>query len=463
MALCYTQPWWGAEYRREAAGKWNDLPYTVCAEDTVLTSGGVKMCAIFSVAYLVPGEDRPVLFAFNGGPGSSSAWLHFGLLGPRISAPDADGMPPANPPYALRDNPDCLLGLLDIVLYDPPGAGYSRVFDEKYAETCFGDHADADVAASFIRAWLIKHGGADRPIYLCGESFGSTRASLLAYRLRDLDLRGVVHIGPGYTGDELIPRTLKDLVPAAATNWYYDESPDKPPLPALIAQVRCFLEGEYVPALYRGRLLSPAQRRTIATKLSAYTGLPADYYLKNGLKVVRAEFREMLLQDRGLKLGSFDTRFAIPASEKADAMLARFDPCMDACAREFFQNELELDTGRAYRGSSFDEDDSFGWPFDAEADMQGYGGIYYKLGMTVSQAAAAAYKSNPNLRFFFATGYFDTVATVENTRFGVAHTDVPLEAVTMREYPSGHAVYADDESRRALAGDIRTFIGGTLK
>jgi carboxypeptidase C (cathepsin A) len=463
MALCHTKPWWGAEYVRVAEGHINGISYAVRAEDTVLETDGEKMCAIFSVAYLAAGENRPVLFAFNGGPGSPSAWLHFGLFGPRIAACDADGMPPARPPYALRDNPDCLVDLCDIVLYDPPGAGCSRVFDEKFAEKCFGDHADADVAAAFIRAWLEKHGCANRPVYICGESFGSTRASLLAYRLRDLDLRGIIHIGPGYTGDELIPRTLKDLVPAAATKWYYDESADKPPLEILVARVRNFLENEYVPALYRGGLLSEAEKRAVADKLAAFTGLPADYYLKNGLKVVRAEFREMLLRDRGLRLGSFDTRFAIPLAEKADAMLARFDPCMDACAHEYLSNELGLDTGRAYRGSSFDEDDSFGWPFDAEIDMQGLGGVYSKIGMTVSQAAAEAYKANPRLHFLFATGCFDTVATVENTRFGVTHTDVPLAAVTMLEYPSGHAVYADDASRRALAKDIRNFIGGTMR
>ena len=464
MALCFTEPYSGREFYRAIPGaiacEGKTIPYTAIAEDTLIRSGGEMMCSIFSIAYVSGGEGRPLLFAFNGGPGSASTWLHFGFFGPRIAACDIAGMPPARAPYTLRDNPDCLIGLCDIVLYDPPGAGYSRVFDEKFAEQCFGDHADADVAELFMRAWLSKHGGADRPIYICGESFGSTRASLLAYRLRDLDLRGILHIGPGYTGDELIPRTVKDLVPAAAIRWYFDENTDKGTLADAVCAARTFLEGEYLPALYRGNRICAAERESIAEQLAHLTGLPREYYVKNGLKVVRAEFRTLLLAEKGLKVGSFDGRFTLPLDAQEDPTLARLDPCMSACARAYFGEELKLDAGRAYRESSFDETDAFLWPFDAEADMQGYGGVYSKLGMTVSECAAEAYRANRELRFFFATGYFDTVATVENTRFGVSHTDVPTEAVTMIEYASGHAVYADDASRHALARDIRTFITG---
>ncbi len=432
-------------------------PYQVICEDfPIAYADGRVIASVFSYSYRLPGTERPVLFIFNGGPGSPSTWLQMGFLGPRLAAPDEHGMPRAGAPYALRDNPDCLLDLCDLVFYNPPGAGYSRLFHVQDEPLVFGDHADADAAAVFIRSWLRKY-GEKRPIYLLGESFGSTRASLLAYRLSDLPLKGVLHVGPGITGEETIPRSIKDLIPCSATRWFHDASPDKPSLQEALAPVRQFLYHEYFPSLCIGSMLSNSEYHHCAEKLAAYTGLPADYFLTHDLKLNRADFRNMILAEKGLKVGSFDTRFTLPLDADGDPTLARFDPAMSASAR-LYDKELGLSLVRPFRENSFDASSAFLWPFNAEEDMEGLGGNWYPMLMTVAESVRLAYESNPTLRFFFATGLYDTVATVENTRFAVSHTHVPLDHVELHEYESGHAVYADETSRHQLALDIRHFM-----
>ena len=467
MAICFSEKPMDYPYRKVTEGtltlQGKETVYTAISGDTaIFAPDGHEMGTIFSFSYLLEGDKRPVLFIFNGGPGSSSTWLQLGFLAPRIAVPDEDGMPRRQAPYALRDNPDCLLDLCDLVFYNPPGAGYARLFDEADAALAFGDHADADVAEAFIRSWLREH-GEERPVFLLGESFGSTRASLLAYRLSDLDLRGVLHVGPGYTGYETIPRAIKDLLPCAATHWFYDPSLHTQTLEAYLAPVRTFLYREYFPALCLGSQISQEEKQHIAERLAAYTGLSEAYYLSHRLLVSRQDFRALRLADQGLKIGSFDTRFTLPADEDTDPTLAAFDPYIDAAARAHYLEDLGLSLTRAFRENSFDADNTFLWPFNAQEDMEGLGGSWYPMQMTVSDAAAKAWEKRPNLRFFFATGVFDTVATIENTRFAVTHTRVPLSHVTMKEYASGHAVYADDRSRHLLALDIRSFLSDICK
>lgn len=466
MAICFTEKPADAGYRHVhhgavTAGGRNIAFRTICGDTLLRAPNGEEMGVIFSFACVAEGKNRPLMLIFNGGPGSSSTWLQLGFLAPRLSQPAADGMPPDEGPYALRDNPDCLLDLCDLLFYNPPGAGYSRLFDEKFAPQVFGDHGDADAAALFVRTWMKENRRENAPLYILGESFGSTRASLLADRLSDLDLRAILHVGPGYTGDSTIPRTLKDLVPCAATRWYYDEDPAKPALEQVVAEARAFLIQEYLPALYQGTLLAQEQRERIAQRLAQLTGLPAQTYLENGLQVERAVFRQQLLAHKGLKVGSFDTRFTLPADQNTDPTLAAFDPFIAEGARLYYRELMGDGPQREFRDNSFNDTDTFLWPFDAEEDMEGLMGNWYPMQKTVSASVHDAWKVHPDLRLFFATGYFDTVATVENTRFGITHTNIPIQNVVMKEYASGHAVYADDRSRHALAMDIRRFLTET--
>ncbi len=470
MAICFAERPADLGYRAVTESRiWigaREVRYrTECADILLKTTEGREIGCVFGIACMAENEGseagRPLMMIFNGGPGSSSAWLEMGFLGPRLGVPDEAGMPRREGPWALRDNPDCLLDLCDLLFYHPPGAGYSRLFDEKDADRVFGDHGDADAAEMFLRTWLKAHGREQSPLYILGESFGSTRASLLADRVSDLNLRGILHVGPGYTGDSNIPRTLKDLVPCAATRWYYDPDPERGTLEETVAKARRFLRETYLPALYAGTALPLADRKKIAEALAEMTGLPAAYYLENGLRVNRAEFRDMLLAEQGLKIGSFDTRFTLPKGESEDPTLAALDPFISGSLELYFDEVMPCRPKRAWRDNSFDETDSFLWPFNAEEDMEGLGGHWYPMRKTVGASVRDAAAARPKLRIFFATGYFDTVATVENTRFAITHTEIPFERITMKEYASGHAVYADDRSRHQLAEDVRTFLEET--
>lgn len=425
-----------------------EIKYQAIAEDHIIAGEDDNPAySIFTFSYIrTNGEpNRPVIFFFNGGPGSSSAWLHMAFYGPRIMKLDEHGMPMTDGPFELRDNKHCLLDLCDLVAIDPVDAGYSRLFDNKYQNEFVNDMPDAVSVSKAIREWIRKYHREDSVKYISGESFGSTRASLLAYLLRDLKpIGGEIHIGPGYTGKIDPARNVKDLIPLAATRWYYDKAPKKPALEDWMKECYDFLYQQYLAAYHLGSDCPDELYRSTAEKLSYFTDISADFYLDNGLWIDREYFRSHFLIQEQKKLGSFDTRFTLPLDRMEDPFLAAFDPPVEGTRELYFRQELGIDFDREYRAYSHGFSEEFTWEFQSEPDMAG--------------ANALAYKENPQMRFFFGTGWYDSVATVENTRFAVTHTDIPREAVTMINYESGHAVYADETSRIKLAQDIRKFI-----
>lgn len=436
------------------------IPYRYVAEDLqVEAADGKTVFDFFTFSYLRSNRTeeelrkRPVIFAFNGGPTSPSTWMHLGFWGPRILVSGEDGLPDQEQAGRLRDNPDSLLDLADLVMVDPVNTGFSRLLDPDYADQCYGDHGDADSVSRFVLAWLKKYHRIASPVYLSGESFGSARASLMAWYLKEqADIRGILHIGPGYSNAQATIRTYKDFLPVAALHWYYTEGKKKE-LKDWIDEARDFLFREYVPGFYMGSQLPEENRLKLAGKLESFTGLPAAYYLEHALTIDRNDFRKMRLGDRGLKLGSYDGRFTLPAEDEGDAFLHAYEPGMKA-GMEHYLKEMGIHPGRVYRGASWEEDPEWDWNFNASPDMIGF----YANRMPMDQAVAIAMKEHERMRLFFATGYYDTVATVENTRYSITHTNVPMERVTLKEYPSGHAVYADDAARHQLAVDIREFL-----
>lgn len=436
------------------------VTYELIAEDCrIPAEDGTEAFDIFTFSYIrTDGEQkdgRPVLFAFNGGPTSSSAWLHLGFYGPRILVLPEEGLPDQTLSGQLRDNAECLLNLCDIVMLDPVNTGFSRLLDEEYAGEFLGDHADAKMAAKFIRTWLQRHERQDSPVFLSGESFGSTRASLLADLLADdTDLRGIAHIGPGYSSNEEALRIFKDLPPAAATHWYYHRR-EEAALREVLDDCYEFLFSCYVPEMYRGgtSVLPEARQRELADRLEQLTGLPAEYYLKNELKVNRRDFRRMILADHGLKVGDFDTRFTLPLDAEGEPFMSAYGPIVDA-AMDALLEETGVGKVRDYRPWSHEGDPEWDWFYSASP------GIVGMLSQEISMADAArsAMEKRPEMRLFFGTGVYDTVATIENTRYSVTHTGIDMSRVELHEYESGHAVYADEPSRKQLAADIRAFI-----
>jgi len=331
--------------------------------------------SMFYAAYFkrgVPAADRPITFLFNGGPGSSSLWLHMGAFGPvRVLTGDPGHTAPA--PYRTVNNDDSLLDASDLVFVDAPGTGFSRIRGKDADKSFYGVDQDIYAYAVFIREFLSKYNRWNSPKYVFGESYGTMRAAGLSLALQkeDIDLNGVVLLSCILDWDlmpddpELNPSVDLPYVVAlpsyAATAWYHHKLPGRPQdLGALLSEVEQFATTDYAQALMRGNSLAPGERQAMAQKLHTYTGLPVAYLLKTNLRIEYGAFQKELLGDQDLTTGTLDTRFAGPTLDPL-SKVSEYDP-------------QSADIGSAYVAA-----------FNAYVrDALHYGdGVYYKPGIPV--------------------------------------------------------------------------------
>ncbi len=288
-------------------------------------SGPKPEASVFYVAYFkqgAPAAGRPITFLFNGGPGSSSIWLHMGAFGPvRVSTADAPNhTPPA--PYGMVNNDESLLDASDLVFIDAPGTGYSRIAGKDKDKAFYGVDQDIHAFADFITQFLTKYDRWNSPKYVFGESYGTMRAAGLSLALQnaDVDLNGVMLLSDILNWDfmpddpQLNPGIdmpyLVALPTYAATAWYFNKAPNRPAdLNGYLAQVEEFAMGDYQQALLKGDALPDAERQRIAEQLSAYTGLTVPYLLKSNLRIEYGAFQKEFLAEQGLTTGTLDTRF----------------------------------------------------------------------------------------------------------------------------------------------------------
>ncbi len=303
------------------------LNYTATAAQMPLkTASGETEAHIFYVAYTLDGADpgkRPLAFAFNGGPGSASLWVHIGAMGPRSPKLLSNGnMPP--PPYQMIDNQYTWLDQTDLVFIDPVGTGYSRAKDREVAQRMNGVAGDLQSVGEFIRMYLVRNNRQLSPLFLAGESYGTFRSAGLAGYLID---RGIA-----FNGVMLISTTLNletiwshsdDLVYAlelptyAADAWYHKKvAPDlqRKDLKSLLKEVETFAMGEYSSALNKGDELPPAERKAVIDKLVRYAGVDAKYIDESNLRFDVAHFSRELLRDKHQTIGRLDGRLTGPSS-----------------------------------------------------------------------------------------------------------------------------------------------------
>ncbi len=431
---------------------------------------------MFYVAYFKTGtkpEERPVTFLYNGGPGSSTVWLHMGSLGPKhvVTASDAHL---AGAPYTLADNPYTLLDVSDLVFIDMPGTGFGRLLGKEPGKAFWGLDQDANAYTRFIARFLSKYGRWNSPKYLFGESYGTTRSAVLAADLqrKSIDLNGVMLLSQifNFTDDIDFPadNSISDLASQlglptfAATAWYHKKLPQQPAaLESFLTEVEQFAMGPYAHALAQGTDLSTSEEQQVAEKLHQYTGLPAAYWVKANLRANGGEFRKMLQDSNDVTTGRLDTRFSgpdlDPLSETGqyDPQSAAIGSAYIALFNDYVRKVLKYGEGQTYLPSALFNGAHWQW---RETNSE--------AGANVSGDLARAMKMNPRLKVMVNGGYFDLATPFFTAEYEDKHLPIPQSLAKNIEYDwyeSGHMVYVRDQSLKQLHDRAAAFITNSAK
>jgi carboxypeptidase C (cathepsin A) len=436
--------------------------------------------SMFFAAYLKHGADpakRPIMFVFNGGPGSSSVWLHMGSFGPRrVVTVDAAHTPAA--PYQLIDNPQTLMDTTDLVFVDAPGTGFSRIAGKDAATKFYGVDQDGHAFAEFVRAFLGKYGRWNSPKYVFGESYGTMRAAVLTQILQSemsIDLNGVVLLSQVFNWD-IFPDAPIDnpgldlpyqlaLPSFAATAWYHNRLPHKSAdLHGFLMQVEQFAMTDYARALSKGTSLDDKTRGAIAERLHEYTGLPVWYILKSDLRVSYGAFQHALLADKDLDTGTLDTRFTSYALDplaketQYDPQSASISSAYIAAFNGYVRSDLHYGYGTEYKpdANNFADWDFKHQPPDAGAPI--------KTLPNVMPDMAASLKENPNLKVMLNGGFFDVSTPYYEGWYEMHHLQIPKSLagnIEYHYYQSGHMVYVNPQALQQLRDNVAGFIKRT--
>ena len=450
-----------------------EIKYTVTAGKLAMKSDDGKTKAhIFFIAYTKNGvEDlgkRPISFAFNGGPGSSSVWLHLGMLGPkRIKLPD-DASSLA-PPYELVNNPHSLLDVTDLVFIDPVSTGFSRPAEGEEKGQFHGYQQDLESVGQFIHEYLTKYGRWRSPKFLIGESYGGLRAAgLSGYLLEryNMALNGIVMISPAINfhtiafGSGDLPY-ITFLPSYAATAWYHKALPgdlQALPLEDVYKQAVEFATNEYALALMKGDSLSDAERSAVAEKLARFTGLSKEYVEGAKLRVPMWRFGKELLRKKSRTVGRYDSRYTgIDAddvgenSEYDPSEAAIFGP-FTATINDYLRNDLKFEDDRVYEILTGAVQP---WNYDR------FGAGSPDASDTLRQSMAQV----PFMKLFVADGYYDLATPPESVEYSVNHMLLPAERrgnVTTKLYEGGHMMYVFEPSMEQLRDDLEKFYESAL-
>jgi carboxypeptidase C (cathepsin A) len=461
-----------SEHRLTAGGV--DLAYTATAEDIYLKGpDGKPTATFFTISYMkkgvTKGEARPLTFVFNGGPGSASIWLHFGLVGPKLIDIPSDASDPGAPPYKLRDNPWTILRATDLVMVDPVGTGFSKALGEKKDEEFWGYEEDADSVAEFIRTFVTMKNRWNSPKYILGESYGGIRSSLLVSRLQqrlNIGVNGVILISPALNMATLPFVTVGNDLPyathlpaLAATAHYHGKLPDAwPNLRALLDEVEAYAGDDYLRALFRGDELPAAERERVADRLHRYTGLSKQYLLRADLRPYAQRFIKELLRDEGKSVGLLDGRYAqdelddVAAFPDGDPFSAKTGPIYVELFQSYLRNDLGVDLVERYVGGSDQANLKWKRPQQGSHAFAGF--------VDVTGHLAQATKDNEALRIFSAGGYHDLTTSYFATEYMLRHSGIEPERMTIVNYDGGHMMYLYQPSLEKLSDDIVAFVAG---
>ena len=417
-------------------------------------------------------EDRPITFFYNGGPGSSTVWLHMGSLGPKHVVTDGDQHLPAAP-YKLTDNPESLLDVSDLVFIDMPGTGFGRLLGKDPEKAFWGIDEDANAFARFIQRFITKYSRWNSPKFIFGESYGTTRSSVLVDLLengKSFDINGVILLSQifNFTADIDQPSAnpgvdlpyVLALPTYSATAWYHKRLPQQPAaLEPFLKEVEEFAMGPYQHDLALGTDVAAEEKQSVAEKLHDYTGIPTAYWVKANLRVNGSEFSKTVQDTENLTTGRLDTRFSGPSLNPLSEG-AEYDPQSSAISsayvslfNDYVRKDMKYGEGQTFL--PFAQFGSAQWNFKHNNNP---------VSVNVANDLAEAMKTNPRLKVMVNGGYYDLATPFFAAQYEEKHLPIPQSLVKNIEYDwyeSGHMVYVRDASLKQLHDRVAEFVTRT--
>jgi len=435
---------------------------------------GEPLAAVMATSYVLNGAapaTRPVCFAFNGGPGSASIWLHLGALGPRrVVTPDDGSMPRA--PYAVVDNPHSWFEHFDLVFIDPPHTGWSTSASVEARKKVLSVDGDVSALADVVRVWLTRHKRWGSPLYLAGESYGTTRGAALADKLQaaGVALSGLILVSCAMDLQSIVFAPLNDLpytlfLPAFASVAQFHGLLKGPPgesAQAARAAAEAFVDEDYAAALLAGARLAGRRRERIARRVAELTGLPQALVEEKNLRIRDETFFMEALRPRGRIVGRLEARATAPMGASRGHQVD-FDPGIEAfgapytmAAMAYFGELLGMSTEPRYEVLSWDAHKAWNWN---RGEDKGNGFA------TTSADLARALRRNAHLRVFVASGRYDLGTPYSASDWSIAQLDAPAEVlarVEHRYYDAGHMMYTREADLIQLKRDLAAWLGSQV-
>lgn len=443
------------------------LRYTATAGTLILNKDDKPWASMFYVAYTRDdagdSAKRPITFAFNGGPGSSSVWLHLGALGP-MRVEMAPGGEQPKPPYHLIDNDDTALEFTDLVFIDPVTTGFSRPAPGVDAKQFHGFDGDLQSVSEFIRLYLTRYQRWASPKFLAGESYGTTRAAALSERLLDdegIYLNGITLISSVLNFETLSFAPGNDLAYAlflpsyTAAAWYHKKLPKdlQVSLEKAVGEARKFAGGDYSAALMKGDKLTAADRASVAHELARLTGLPESYVVECNLRISESRFTKELLREERKTIGRYDSRLegedldAAGDRPEYDPSYASVQGVYTAMFNNYVRTDLKFDTDISYQVLT---DRVQPWSYDH----------FQNRYVNVAEMLREAMTQNPSLRVMIANGYFDLATPFFATEYTVSHIGLEPSLsnhISLTYCEAGHMLYTNKPCLDSLHGAMADF------
>ena len=449
--------------------------HTVCEDNVFYDEEGKAIASMFTYSYFRDGvkdlEKRPVIFAFNGGPGTSSMMVHVGFVGATrlkyAEEIDEDGTP--LPPYKSCDNEYCLLDVADLVVVDPVGTGFGRLLDQSKKDQFLGIEADATSFNTMIQKWLDRYGRWKSPKYLMGESYGCTRAATIVgmstfgdeHRAYGTGFDGVILIGNTVTNrnhffdkSPIYPAILS-MPTLAAVHWYHNH-PTKQGLEEFVREATEWANTEYLVMLFKGEAMTDKEKEKVIKKLIHYTGVSREYLEDRNLVIEDVIYRSQVARNKGRAVSRLDGRITRPLYELRtsetkmeyglwdDPSEGKYDPFFESVLMGDVLPKLNISWDRNFVSSTrFYKD----WNNEIK-------------GRNTAQNLSDCMRRVPGMRAFFMNGWYDLCTETGILWYTMKHSNFPKDRIFFKGYEAGHMAYLGEENVKLVCNDVRKFVMG---